>query len=184
MASKDISTTYVRKRVKMEFGARGDPWPTIKKPILPYIEEAIPGTIKSNSTDIVVLQAERTYWEKATILHKLYHLPEKKPMATRMSRHYYDFYMLSESKVHKNALSDLSLLKRVATHNSIYFRSAWAQYNLARSSTLKLMPAKNRTEELAEDYLKMREMFFEEPPKFEDILRRAQEVEKEINTMK
>lgn len=71
--------------------------------------------------------------------------------------------------------------KRVAIHKSIYFRSAWAQYNLACPGTLKLMPAKNRREELAEDYLKMREMFFEAPPKFENILQRIQEVEEEIN---
>ncbi|MFH1653521.1 MAG: nucleotidyl transferase AbiEii/AbiGii toxin family protein [Pseudomonadota bacterium] len=182
--SQTSITPYVRKQVKIEFGARGDPWPTLKKTISPYVEEAIPGTIQSSLADITVLEAKRTYWEKATILHMLYYLPEKKVMPPRMSRHYYDFYMLTKSEIHNDALSNLSLLERVAKHKAIYFRSAWARYDLASPDTIKIVPSTRCLKELKDDYIKMREMFFEKPPELEDILEGLKTVEKEIRATK
>lgn len=51
-----------------------------------------------------VLNAERTFWEKATILHQYAHLPETKEIKSRHSRHYYDFYKLLNSTIKQEAL--------------------------------------------------------------------------------
>ena len=64
-------TGYVQPRIKLEFGARGDPEPVEQRDILPYVAEDFPGEVPDASTTVPTLALERTYWEKATILHAL-----------------------------------------------------------------------------------------------------------------
>ena len=127
------------------------------------------------------LNAERTFWEKATILHQYAHLPDGKPLPPRISRHFYDFFRLLNSSVKKKALSDLSLLERVATHKSIYFASGWANYRAARKGTLKLSPLARVRDELEKDYALMEPMFFRERPDWNLILRAIAGFETEFN---
>jgi len=49
--------------------------------------------------DFWVLDARRTFWEKATILHAEHHRPADKAMAAGMSRHYYDLYQLAKQEI-------------------------------------------------------------------------------------
>lgn len=62
----------------------------------------------------------------------------------------------------RSALGRLDLLSVVAKHKAVYFRSAWARYDLARPGELRLLPAPGREAALASDYAKMRPIFFGE----------------------
>ena len=57
-----------------------------------------------------MLGVERTFWERATILHMLYRQDPAKPLADRMSRHYYDMAQLMghEAKARAQGRLDLS----------------------------------------------------------------------------
>ena len=58
--------------------------------------------------------AERTFWEKVTILHKeAFRTSGKFP--SRYSRHYYDLYCMYKSNIKMQAYADLELLRRVVT---------------------------------------------------------------------
>jgi hypothetical protein len=46
------------------------------------------------------------------------------------------------------ALQLLRKSKQVADHKSLFFRSAWARYNTARTGTLRLSPHPNRIGDL------------------------------------
>jgi hypothetical protein len=70
-----------------------------------------------------VLEAERTFWEKATLLHAEYHRPEDKPTPIRLSRHFYDLMQVAASETGERAIADLALLSRVVAHKSVYFAS-------------------------------------------------------------
>lgn len=59
------------------------------------------------------------------------HLPADKILPDRLSRHLYDFHKLLNAPVKEKALSDLSLLDRVAEHKKIHFPSAWANVTAA-----------------------------------------------------
>lgn len=100
---------------------------------------------------------ERTFWEKATILHQECHRPKGKPLPLRLSRHYYDLFCLLGSDQGKRATQDLGLLKLVVAHKKIFFRSGWAKYNQAVSGTLRIVPSSARIRELESDYQKMGE---------------------------
>jgi hypothetical protein len=117
-----------------------------------------------------VLSVERTFWEKATILHAEFHRPADKAMPERFSRHYSDFYELIHKGVSKSATPKLTLLARVAEHKNLFFKSSWAKYGEAAKGTLRVVPPEHRLKTLREDYQKMQQMFFGEQPEFDKII--------------
>lgn len=173
--------SYVKQAVKIELGARSDHWPAHSHVVLPYVEEIIPGTIASPKTQIITLDAARTFWEKATILHSYAHYPEGKVLAERQSRHYYDMFKLLHSKYNQEAVSDLALLARVAQHKSIYFRAGWAKYDQAKKGTLKLVPSAVLQNALRRDYDDMQEMIFGQVPSWNEVASALSEFELEFN---
>ena len=72
--------TYITPRVKLELGARGDPWPTEEKVIRPYAAEDYPDFFEDPDCTVTVLSAQRTFWEKATALHAEAHRPAESPL--------------------------------------------------------------------------------------------------------
>src|SRR5690554_2080096 len=79
-------SNYIRPVVKIELGARSDHWPVSMQKIAPYVAEILPAPLNQMGTEIRVLNIERTFWEKATILHKYAHYPENKTVPERQSR--------------------------------------------------------------------------------------------------
>lgn len=76
----------------------------------------------------------------------------------------------------------MSLLERVANHNSIYFAASWASYETARKGSLKLSPLARVLEELEKDYEQMDAMFYKtERPKWKLVLKTIKEFEQEFN---
>ena len=172
---------YFAASVKIELGARSDHFPVESASVTPYLCGAIPDALSDSAAPVRVLGAKRTFWEKATILHMLHRQPEGKPVAPRMSRHYYDVFQLSNSSILEQAMESIDLLDRVAQHKSVFFKSAWAKYDTARPKTLRLLPRDNIVAELRRDYAAMQPMFFDEPPAFAAILDRIHELEQRIN---
>ena len=172
---------YVRRIVKIEMGARSDHWPSEAKPVSPYVAEKFPKAFREVSCSVKVLAAERTFWEKATILHAEYHRPPDKAMPDRFSRHYCDFYELIQKGVARIATTQPELLVRVAQHKSLFFKSAWARYGEATRGTLRIMPPEQRLAALRDDYRKMQEMFFGTPPAFDAMIHALQQWETDFN---
>ncbi len=175
--------SYVRSSVKIEFGARADHWPVETATIVPYIVN-VSGERVVEGFSVRVLAAERTFWEKATILHMIYHYPFEKNAPLRMSRHYYDIYAMADSPIYKRALGNISLLKHVADHKALFFKANWAHYEEATPSGLRLLPREDQMNALKNDYRQMQQMFFEEPPTFDRVIEKLRGIEKQINSMK
>ena len=173
---------YITPRVKLEIGARGDPWPTEEKVIRPYAAEDFPDFFEDPDCTVTVLSARRTFWEKATALHAEAHRPEESPTPQYFSRHYYDLAMLLDTDEGKAAATDFALLARVAKHKSIFFRSGWASYDTAQPGTLELMPTDARIKDLRTDYRNMAPMMFDDTPlPFDEVLARIQTLQDTIN---
>src|SRR5262249_39635087 len=81
--------SYIQPFVRLEIGARADPWPTSEEIVTPYAAQDFPQAFKEPACKVRVLAAERTFWEKVTILHRWYHRADK-TFPDRQSRHYYD----------------------------------------------------------------------------------------------
>lgn len=180
--SIDLSTAYIEPAVRLEFGSRGDPWPTACMDVQPYAAEHFPHMFAKPHVRVTALTAERTFWEKSTILHQEAHRPPTKPMPSRGSRHYYDLAMLAESPVRQSALQQLALLETVVRHKKHFFRCGWAGYDTARPGTLRLVPPDEYLKSLREDYRQMQVMMFQNPPTFDEIREILGDLEKEINS--
>jgi len=169
---------YIKPRIKLEFGARGDTDPSDLKDITPYLAETFPEELPDSISSIPTLAVARTFWEKATILHALHHNGK---LREGMSRHYYDTLMLAQSGVADEALEQPDLLARVVHNKSLMFADNSASYDTAVIGSLRLVPSEEIKAQLEEDYEAMLEMFMETPPTFEDLLTGIVELEVRIN---
>ncbi len=95
---------YVRRVVLLELGARSDHWPAEDRAVRPYAAEVMPEVFKQADCPVRSLSAERTFWEKATLLHAEAHRPAGKPIGDRLSRHYYDVAKLYQSRMARGIL--------------------------------------------------------------------------------
>jgi len=166
----DKTPAYVRAVVKIEMGARSDHWPSEQAETSSYTAQQFRAAFTVPSFVVKVLAAERTFWEKATLLHAEYHRPADKTMPLRLSRHYYDLARLIQAGLGEKAAQDPELLRRVVEHKQVFFRSGWAHYETARKGSLRISPAPDRLRPLEADYDKMQEMFFGDRPAFTEIL--------------
>ncbi|MBQ5964675.1 nucleotidyl transferase AbiEii/AbiGii toxin family protein [Massilia sp. ZL223] len=172
---EDNATRYLRPRVKIEFGARSDPWPAVQRPIQPIIAELFP-KLEIAPVQVQVLAPERTFWEKAMLLHEERFRPADKARRGRMARHYYDLYSLIGHGVARAAAADLTLFEQVAAHRRVFFRQTWVDYATLHPATLDVLPTEEQVDEWRKDYAAMRaEMFSTEPPAFDLILQRVRD---------
>jgi len=172
---------YIRPVVKIEMGARAEHWPVSEHPIKSYAKEVLREKMHEPETRVRVLNSERTFWEKATILHQYAHLPEGRDLPPRLSRHWYDFAQLLNSQVKATALGNADLLERVANHKKVYFASGWANYDQARKGSLRLSPPDRVRAALEKDYALMGAMLFGAAPDWAGILALIAAFEKEFN---
>ena len=172
---------YIKPSVKIEFGALTDQRPTGRHPIVPFIAALVPDVFVDFRVEVVALEIERTFWEKATILHAEFHRPAEKPIPARYARHYSDFAALWNHPLGAKCARHLDLLERVCVHKNRFFKNAWSRYETARPGTLRLLPPETRHGELRRDYALMLQMFMNAPPPFEDILQTLIAAETSIN---
>lgn len=124
--------------IRLEIGALAAWTPAKSAEIVPYAAEYYPDVFKQRGTDVLTVAPERTFWEKATILHHESNRPEHLEMPQRYSRHYYDLYRMAATSVKEVAFSRLDLLKKVVDFKMKFYPRAWAKYSEAVSGSLKL----------------------------------------------
>ncbi len=173
---------YVRPTIRLEMGARSDDWPAVESEITPYAAEDFPKAFSQPKCLVRTLSAERTFWEKATLLHAEFHRPETKATAERRSRHYYDLYCLSRHAIGVEALKRGDLRERVVQHKSLFFASAWANYASAKPGTFRLVPNEKALSVLSRDYDAMQAMMFGPSPEWDQIIEELAQLEKKINS--
>ncbi len=174
---------YIVPAVKLEFGSLTDQRPVGRHTITPMVAEALP-ELDEERDEVVAMEVERTFWEKATILHAEYHRPAIQPLGDRFSRHYSDLAALWRQPAGAAALARLDLLERVALFKSRFFGSSWANYDEAKPGGLRLAPPLHRKNELVQDYTRMEPMFLTLPPAFEEVLETLREAENRINALR
>ena len=173
---------YVKPVIRLEMGARSDDWPAMDAEVQPYAAEAFPEQFAMPVAKVRTLASERTFWEKATLLHAECHRPLDKPDRDRHARHYYDLARLALQPVGEAALQRFDLLERVIAHKSFFFASRWANYETARPGTFRLLPDDaDRLENLRRDYEDMETMIFGDAPSWYDLAGILRDLERRIN---
>lgn len=172
---------YLRPEVRLEIGPLAAWLPHEDKAITCYAAMAFPQLFTRREFPVRVIRAERTFWEKATILHHEAHRPEGNPQPPRYSRHYYDLARMAASPVKDAALADTAMLAEVVSFKQRFYPRPWARYELAVPGSLRLVPQGLVLAAMAADYRAMAGMIFGAVPSFDDIVARLQDLENEIN---
>lgn len=183
--TNNINNQYVQKIIRLELGARGGTSPKQNTTIKPYLTDSFPKLISEYDSLIPTLSAERTFWEKLTILHGFYHRRlNGKEIAERMSRHYYDVYMLITQGVDQSAMQDLDCLNDVVENNMIFFKDNNSSQNTAKLGSFRLVPTSEMQADLHKDYKNMDVMILGETPSFENIIKFITDLELKLNSYK
>lgn len=178
-----FSDTYLRPEILLEIGPLASWLPSGIFEVQPYAAIHFADLFEKPSCDVPTILAERTFWEKATILHQEAHRAADKPMPLRYSRHYYDLARMAMTDVKAKALANLGMLAAVVEFKQKFYPSVWAQYELAKPPTLKLIPPEARTSELAKDYQAMQTMIFDQLLSFEEVMQTLENLEQEMNAL-
>ncbi len=172
---------YLKRSVKLEFGSLTDQKPVGRHPVRPWLADILAPALPDWSCEVVSLELERTFWEKATILHAECHRPADKVTPDRFSRHYADTAALGKHAVASLAITQHELRDRMVEWKGQFFGSSWAKYDLAKPGSFRLVPPKERQDALRRDYQAMRAMYLTEPLSFEDVMTALAELETRIN---
>lgn len=172
----DSSRSYLRPVVIIELGARSDNWPAEEREIRPYVAEAFPEELPDSVVAVRAIQPERTFWEKATLLHEENQRPADKRRNPRLSRHFYDLWAMMEAGIGERAAAELELFERVVEHRQIFFPYAWTDNATMAKGSLRIVPDATMVATWEADYRAMLEaMFFGNPPSFNEVLKSISE---------
>lgn len=174
---------YLRPEIRLEIGPLAQWIPNARYEISSYAAGAFPDLFEDPNCFVHAIKAERTFWEKATILHHEAHRPEGTPVPARYSRHYYDLYLMAQTDIRAIALGDLELLDRVVIFKKRFYPRGWAQYDLAKPGSLKLVPPDRILNAMRKDYAAMQEMIFGRRPTFSEIIEGLRRLETDINAL-
>lgn len=181
---KAFSLLAIQPQIRLEIGPMAAWVPNESRTIRSYAAEHYPDPFSQPETMVRTILAERTFWEKATILHQEAHRGPEKPLPPRYSRHSYDLYRMSRLPIRDRAFANMNLLQDVVEFKMRFYRCPWAKYEEAKPGSLRLLPPKNHIAELREDYQAMQAMLFGAIPTFEGIMTELAALEKTINELK
>lgn len=176
-----FSDDYLRSMVRLEIGPLASWLPYEDRRIGCYAAEAFPKVFQQKECIVRVIKAERTFWDKATILHHEAHRPKGNIQPPRYSRHYYDLAKMALSPVKSRALANPALLASVVAFKQRFYPRGWAKYDLAKSGTLVLVPQGHVLASVSADYQAMGNMIFGNVPDFGEIMAVLQALQEEVN---
>jgi len=179
---QSFSDSSILQVIRLEIGALAAWSPAQDAEITSFAAEQYPLIFSKPKTIIRTAVAERTFWEKITILHREANRV-KGIFPGRYSRHYYDLYQMAESPIKDKAFQKLDLLKNVVAFKMKFYRCPWAKYEEAVPGSMKLVPSEHYFSDLQEDYSKMKSMIYGTVPTFDEIMTRIKGLEEEINLL-
>lgn len=174
---------YLRPSILIEFGGRNSTLPQSTQSITADISEYVEN-LSFPISQVVVLSAARTFWEKATLIHVECHKPELRQSAERLSRHWYDLARLADHETGLQAVQDKDLLRDVLAIKEAFFRSGYSNYQNCLSGGLRLIPDEPLLDALRQDYQAMlaAQMFYGDIIPFNEIIDRLSMLESAINS--
>lgn len=176
---------YVDKRVRIESGAKSALDPNSVRTIAPYVAEDVPDTDLA-VTNVTIVDADRTFWDKVVILHGLRRWFDSKGVLKggghRISRHYYDLHQLMRSETGKHALANPALGADCVAHARMFFNRPGFDLASAQPPTFALVPEGGMYDELRRDYAAMSGMIFGTAPRFDDVVESTAELQSILNS--
>lgn len=173
------ANSYLRDEVLLEVGARSLFEPTAKAKVESFVMQVFPHvTSNDNESTIVTAVAEKTFLEKAFLLHELFSTGACLN-ANRKSRHLYDLCRMYEAGIAGRAISDDGLWETIRHHREVFTSVRDVDYSPDVRRRIVLVPPEHVVAEWRTDYdiMVMNMIYDENVPTFTDILRVVEKIE-------
>lgn len=176
---------YLRDEVLLEVGARSLFEPMAKAKVESFVTTVFPHlTSNDNPTQVVAAIAEKTFLEKAFLLHELF-TTDGCRNANRKSRHLYDLSKMLDAGIADRAIPNDELWETIRHHRETFTSIRDVDYTPDVRKRIVLTPPESVIEEWKNDYdVMVANMIYEDTvPTFSDILASAAKIESKFKTL-
>lgn len=167
---------YLRPTVQLEIGARSLMEPYEPAHIKSIIEQHVPA-IQTHLVDAKVntSTAEKTFLEKAFLLHELFSVEGNGTEAARKSRHLYDLYQMMNKGIATKAIANDTLWESIRHHRSLLTSVRGMDYADDIRQHIALVPRADIIDVWRKDYQDMCEaMIYGNKPSFDELISEMQ----------
>ena len=168
---------YLHSEVKLEVGARSLLEPTAKAAVTSVIEDVLPISTTIKQVMIPTALAEKTFLEKAFLLHELFSAQSSKE-ANRKSRHLYDLAQIMNTDIAARAIADDNLWNTIHHHRELFTSMSGVDYTPDIRKRIRLLPPDDVIDNWRSDYKDMQSsMIYGEKPTFTELMKKMRELE-------
>jgi len=169
---------YLMPEVMLEIGSRSLIEPTETAKVKSMISENLTINTSIVDPDIITAVPEKTFLEKAFLLHELFSTNGGK-IANRKSRHLYDLEKMMDYDFAKRAIYDDELWNAIHHHREVFTHMKDVNYTSDIRDRICLIPPINVIEEWRKDYETMQKvMIYGQSLSFDDLITKINELEK------
>ena len=147
------ASNYIQEKVLIEIGARSLLEPSENIRLRSMIAEAYPQADFADSfIEIPTVVPQRTFLEKAFLLHEEFQKPSENIRIDRMSRHLYDLEKLMNTAFAKSAFANTELYLAIVNHRKHLTAIKGVDYSTHSPDKINFIPPDMMVEKWKNDY--------------------------------
>ena len=164
---------YMPQRVLIEVGARSLREPAENRLLQSFIGQNFKESLFADKPfSALCVNPQRTFIEKAMLLHEVFLKETDKINPNRMSRHLYDIYKMMDTDFGLKAVSNADLFQTIVAHRKKYTPIRSLDYGLHTPQTINIIPPEQALNAWKQDYQVMTaNMIYGDAPSFETLLK-------------
>lgn len=173
----DEDLPYLNSEVKLEIGARSLLEPMAKAAVTSILEDTLPISTTIKQVMIPTALAEKTFLEKAFLLHELFSAQSSRE-ANRKSRHLYDLAQIMNTDIASRAIADDDFWNTIHHHRELFTSMSGVDYTPDIRKRIRLLPPDDVIDDWRSDYKDMQSsMIYGEKPTFTELMKKMRELE-------
>jgi len=170
--------SYIQEKVLIEIGARSLIEPSRDVSLRSILANTFPDAIFADDYySIPTVVPQRTFLEKAFLLHEEFQKPAEKIRVDRMSRHIYDLEKMMDTNFAIDALNDKELYNAIVAHRSALTKMKEVDYSTHNPDKINFVPPLNVIDLWKADYESMQNnMIYGQSLPFDKLIERIKEL--------
>jgi len=179
-----FNINYLRDKILIEIGARSLIEPSENVRIRSIIAENYPETnFADDFVAIPTVIPQRTFLEKAFLLHEEFQKPPEKIRVDRMTRHIYDLEKLMDTDYAKEALNNKDLYNAIVEHRRTLTAMKEVDYDTHVPEKINFIPPAFIMDSWRKDYEKMQNMIYGKSLPFDKLMDRIRELNERFRSI-
>ena len=176
---------YIRDKILIEIGARSLIEPSQNVKLRSIIADYFSNETYSDDYFIVpTVIPQRTFLEKAFLLHEEFQKPPEKIRVDRMTRHIYDLEKLMDTDYAKDALNNKDLYNAIVEHRRTLTAMKEVDYDTHVPGKINFIPPAFIMDSWRKDYEKMQNMIYGKSLPFDKLMKRIRKLNERFRSIK